>query len=119
MQSQFSEDAEPAPGMPKLPNFMDIFMGLNCREHAGLMRLAWPGSYVRPDCPPMLIQAGTGDEVVPWQNSVDLAGHINAVCGGGRAIFESFEGCAHGDIIFGSPENEERMFRFIDEQLKK
>ena len=119
MQSQFTEDAEPTPGMPKLPNFMDRFMGLNCREHAELMRLVWPGSYVRPDCPPMLIQAGTADEVVPYQNSVDLAAHINSVCGSGRAIFESFEGCAHGDARFGSPENEERMFRFIDAQLKK
>ena len=118
MQSEFTEKAEPAPGMPKMPNFTDMFVGLPCREQPGLMSLTWPGSYVRPDCPPMLIQAGTADEIVPYQAAVDFAERINAVCGRGRAVFESFEGAAHGDKRYAEPENIDRLFAFLDEKLK-
>ncbi len=118
MQSQFTEDTPAMPGFPKMANFADQFMDLSCRDYPGLMRLAWPGAYVRPDCPPMLIQAGTKDEIVPYQNSPDLVNAVNAVCGEGRAIMEPFEGCAHGDIKFAAPENIDRLFRFMDEHLK-
>ncbi len=118
MQSQFTEDAPGMPGMPKMANFADQFTGLVCRDYPELMRLAWPGAYVRPDCPPTLIQAGTKDEIVPYQNSPDLVDAINAVCGEGRAIMEPFEGCSHGDIKFAAPENIDRLFRFMDEHLK-
>ncbi len=118
MQSQFTEDSVPAPGAVKMRNFADIFLGVNCREHPEFARLAWPGSYVKKDCPPMLIQAGTADEVVPYQNSVDLVDHINAVCGPGRAVMEPFPGCTHGHPDFGKPENTDRLLAFLDEALR-
>jgi acetyl esterase/lipase len=117
-QSRFTEEAPAAPGGAKMGNFADIFLGLNCREYPDIARLAWPGSYVRPDCPPFLIQAGTSDEVVPYENSPDLANRINAVCGEGRAIMEPFPGRSHGHPDFGAPENVERMFAFLDSVLK-
>ncbi len=120
MQSQFTEDSEPMfPGAPKMANFMDIFMDVNCREKPGLAMMGWPGNYITPDCPPMLIQAGSADEVVPYQNSIDLVNKINAVCGEGRAIFEPFPDCKHGDPAFSTPEAEERRFQFLDACLKK
>lgn len=119
MQSQFTEDSVPTGGMPKLPNFADIFAGICCRDYPELMSLTWPGSYVTKDCPPTLIQSGTADEIVPYDNSPALVDRINAVCGQGRAIMEPFEGRTHGHPDFGSPENEQRLFRFLDEVLKK
>lgn len=120
MQSQFTEDTPPAlPDAPKMANFMDIFMDINCREKPGLAMMAWPGNYITATCPPMLIQAGSADEVVPYQNSVDFAERINSVCGTGRAVFESFPGCRHGDPAFSTPEAAERRFAFIDSVLKK
>ena len=112
MQSEFTESAPPPTGLTTSSNFADLFLGVNCRKHPGLAGLACPGSYITPDCPPFLIQAGTGDEIVPYQNAVDLAEKINAVCGEGRAVLDLFPGCAHGDIKFSSPENLERMFAF-------
>ncbi len=117
-QSRFTEDAPAAPGGAKMGNFADIFLGLNCREYPDIARLAWPGSYVRPDCPPFLIQAGTSDEVVPYENSPDLANRINAVCGEGRAILQPMEGCTHGHPDYATPENKERLFAFLDSVLK-
>ena len=118
-QSRFTEETPGTPGMPKMGNFADQFMGLNCREYPDLVKLAWPGSYVRKDCPPMLIQAGTKDEVVPYENSPDLVNKINSVCGEGRAVMEPFEGLTHGHPDFGKPENVDRMFAFLDSVLKK
>lgn len=118
MQSKYTEDSIPAPGMPKLQNFADIFVGIPCRDHPELVALTWPGTYVTKDFPPMLIQQGTKDEVVPYPNSPELAERINAVCGDGRAILEPFEGLTHGHEAFGSKENEDRLFRFFDEYLK-
>ena len=116
-QSKFTEASEPEPGMPKMANWTDLFMGMNCREREGLMKLAWPGSYIKPDCPPFLLQAGTGDTIVPYENTIQLGAKINAVCGEGRASVDIFEGCAHGDIRFSEKENLDRMFAFADAAL--
>lgn len=116
-QSIFTDNS---PGMNghKMENFADTFMGAVCRDCPGLMSLVWPGSYVTKDCPPTLIQAGTSDEVVPFENSPDLVNRINAICGEGRAIMEPFEGCTHGHPDFLKPENIERLFAFLDPILK-
>jgi acetyl esterase/lipase len=118
-QSEFTEVTPPAPGAPKMPNFADIFMDINCREHPALCKIAWPGSYIDKNCPPTLLQAGTADEIVPYRNSIELADKINAVCGAPRAVFEPFEGYTHGDARFGTPENEAHVFEFIDKYMKK
>lgn len=119
MQSKFDVDKPPVEGVPPMPNFMNLFMDLDCCEKSAVAALASPQNYIRTDCPPFLIQAGTSDEVVPWENSKQLAEMINAVCGKGRAIFEPFESCTHGDQKFNSPENQARIIAFFDEHLKK
>ena len=117
-QSQFTEDSEPGPGGFKMPNFADQFAGIVCREHPELTSLTWPGSYVTKDCPPTLIQGGTADEVVPYEASPDLVDKINAVCGEGRAILHALEGRTHGHPDYATPENEEKLFAFLDSVLK-
>lgn len=120
MQSKFDVDKVLPEGMPPMPNFMNLFVGLDCCEYAAVAALTSPQNYIRAEvCPPFLIQAGTSDEVVPWENSKQLAEMINNICGKGRAIFEPFDGCTHGDPKFNSPENVDRMFAFLDAHLKK
>ncbi len=119
MQSEFTENAPPMAGGYKIPNFADQFLGVNCREHPELAAMAWPGSYVTKDCPPTLIQGGTKDDVVPYEASGELVDRINAVCGEGRAILQPMVGCTHGHPDYGTPENEERLFAFLDGVLKK
>ena len=114
MQSQFTEDAI----APKVPNFMDIFMGFSCRENPEKAMLAWPGSYITDNCAPMLLQAGSGDEIVPYRASSELVAKINTVCGDNRAEYVEFEGCKHGDPAYGTPEAEEARFVFLDKYLK-
>ena len=114
MQSQFTEDAPPMPSGVKLANYADTFAGAVCRDCPGLAALASPASYVTKCCPPMLIQAGTADEIVPYQASVDLVAHVNAVCGAGRAILESLVGATHGHPDYGSERYTRSRFDFLD-----
>ena len=117
-QSAFTEKAPPLPSGFKFPNFADQFVGVNCREHPELVSLTWPGSYVTKNCPPTLIQGGTADEIVPYEASPALVEKINAVCGEGRAALDVMEGCTHGHAKYSSPENEARLFAFLDSALK-
>ena len=117
MQSRFTEDAPPMPSGVKLPNYSDTFAGACCRDCPGLAALASPGPYVTKDCPPMLIQGGTEDEIVPYEASVELAARVNAVCGEGRAVLESLPGAKHGDPMYETPERERSRFDFLDRVL--
>ena len=72
MQSVFTDDAPPMPGGMKMVNYADTFAGVVCREHPGIASMASPEPYITKNCPPMLIQGGTADQVVPYQASVEL-----------------------------------------------
>ena len=117
-QSEFTENS-PATGGFKMPNFADQFTGVVCRDYPELMALTWPGSYVTKDCPPTLIQGGTADEIVPYEASPDLVNKINEVCGDGRAVLQVLEGRTHGHPDYATPENEEKLFAFLDGIFKK
>lgn len=116
--SHFTENMPTPADRPRMPNFADLYMGLNCRENEALTRLANAAGYVRPNHPPMLLWAGTADAIVPYECSVELTERINNICGAGRATFESFEGYAHSDDRFAKPDKIDRMFSFIDTHLK-
>ena len=116
--SRFSANAPAMPNGTKIPNFADVYLGLNCREHPELVSVTWPGSYVTKDCPPTLIEGGTADQVVPYEASPAMVDRINAVCGEGRATLQVMEGCTHAHADYGSPENEARLFAFLDKVLK-
>ena len=114
MQSQFTEDAPPMPSGVKIDNYADTFAGAVCRDCPGLAALASPASYVTKACPPMLIQGGTADQIVPYLGSVELVERVNAVCGDGRAILESLEGATHGHPDYASERYERSRFDFLD-----
>ncbi len=114
MQSQFTEDAPPMPSGVKIDNYADTFAGAVCRDCPGLAALASPASYVTKACPPMLIQGGTADQIVPYLGSVELVERVNAVCGDGRAVLESLQGATHGHPDYASERYERSRFDFLD-----
>ncbi len=114
MQSVFTDDAPPMPGGMKMVNYADTFAGVVCREHPGIASMASPEPYITKNCPPMLIQGGTADEVVPYNASVELVRKVNAVCGEDRAILESIEGATHGHPDYESERYTESRFAFLD-----
>ncbi len=119
-QSRYTEQARsnPDPAVPKLENFADQFFGVSCIKHPQLARLAWPGSYVTEHCPPILLSAGTDDEIVPSASAADLVDRVNAVCGPGRAELHWCQGAMHGAEEYSSRRHEDMVFSFLDKYMK-
>jgi acetyl esterase/lipase len=116
-QSKLTDKQGAQPGFDFI-NYADIFTGVRCSDHPGLMYFTNVLNFISPSMPPVLIQAGDCDEVAPFEVSVELAEKIKAVCGPDRVEFDIFKGCTHGDPAFATPENQERIFSFLDKYLK-
>lgn len=82
------------------------------------VRAANPETYISNAAPPFLIQHGTGDAVVPVQQSIDFAARLTEVIGKDKVTLELFEGAEHADPRFETPQNVSRVLNFLDEQLK-
>jgi acetyl esterase/lipase len=82
------------------------------------VKAANPETYIRPNAPPFLIQHGVLDMVVPCQQSVGLAKKLRQVIGAKHVTLELLEGAGHGDPLFETPENIEKVLGFLDACLK-
>ena len=93
-------------------------IGQNLEDAPELVKQADPCTYVTSDDPPFLIQHGTEDNLVPYQGSVILARKLGDALGYDKVSIELFPATRHGGPAFGSEENLERIFRFLDKHLK-
>jgi dipeptidyl aminopeptidase/acylaminoacyl peptidase len=75
-------------------------------------------TYIHKDMPPILIQHGRLDHLVPCQQSVNFAEAIRRIAGPDRVEFEILENADHGDPLFETDENISRMFAFLDKHLR-
>lgn len=78
-----------------------------------------PMTYVTSSISPLLLQHGRKDHSVPYQQSAMLAEKIREAAGGEKVIFEILEDADHGDPLFETSENMERVISFLDKHLKK
>lgn len=81
--------------------------------------LSDPATYIHRGMPPMLLQHGTRDEIVPMQQSIDFSMAVNDFFGyphttQGHAIIELVPEAIHSSVLFETKENLDRVFRFID-----
>jgi acetyl esterase/lipase len=82
------------------------------------VRLANPMTYIHKDMPPILIQHGRLDHLVPFQQSVLFAEAIRQLVGPDRVEFEILENADHADPLFETDANISRMFTFLDKRLR-
>jgi acetyl esterase/lipase len=94
------------------------YLGARITEIPDRVRLASPITYVNGHMPPILIQHGRADNLVPFQQSVQLAHAIQARVGADRFELDLFDDAGHGDPVFESEQNLERVFDFIERRLK-
>jgi acetyl esterase/lipase len=77
-----------------------------------------PETYITENIPPMLLQHGRKDPVVPVQQSIEFFEKLNQKAGARKIILEIFEEAEHADPAFETKENVERVFRFLkDNQI--
>lgn len=77
-----------------------------------------PMTYINEDMPPMLIQHGTKDRLVPFQQSEIFVKAIEEKLGKNRVEFIPIGGADHEDPLYESEENIKNLWNFFDKYLK-
>jgi acetyl esterase/lipase len=94
------------------------YLGRPIPEIPDQVRLANPITYVHEGMAPILIQHGTADCLVPYQQSLEFARVIEERVGPDRCELDLFEGAGHDDPLFESQENMERVFAYIARHIR-
>lgn len=93
------------------------YLGRRITEVPIKVELANPMTYVHKKMSPLLIQHGRLDTLVPVQQSIMFADKLERFVSPDRYEFDIIEGAGHGGPQFMTPENEERVFGFLDKHL--
>lgn len=83
------------------------------------IQMASPLHHIRPNMPPILLQHGDNDSLVPYQQSVTFHELAKTVGNEGNITLELFHGAEHADPAFETPESMERVRIFFDTYLKQ
>ena len=114
--------AAPGPGAggPPMPDLYQALVGAKPRAIHGLMYFTNPFNFITDKFPPILIQAGTKDQIVPPSQSQMLYDKVVEKCGEGRAELEFFEGWNHGGFStdWYEPKHQGHIYQFLDRLFK-
>ena len=94
------------------------YLGAKISEVPLKAELANPMTYVHKDMPPILIQHGRLDDLVPVQQSMMFVEKLEKYVDPNRFEFDIIEGAGHADPLFETDENMERVFSFLAKHLK-
>jgi len=115
----FDKSGFPRVQPPGVYPAIDFMLGAKATTVPNLLRFMNPADNIHPGVPPVLIQHGRRDPVVPYQQAVELYEKINAIAGEGMAELDLSEDFMHADPGYAAPESVERIFGFIDKHLRK
>ena len=94
------------------------YLGAKISDVPLKVELANPMTYVHEHMPPILIQHGRLDDLVPVQQSMIFVEKLEKYVSPDRFEFDIVEGAGHADPLFEAEENMERVFSFLDRHLK-
>ena len=94
------------------------YLGAKISDVPLKVELANPMTYVHEGMPPILIQHGRLDDLVPVQQSIIFVEKLEKYVSPDRFEFDIIEGAGHADPLFETEENMERVFSFLDKHLK-
>jgi acetyl esterase/lipase len=94
-----------------------LLLGQKITEVPDLVRIANPETYIRPEMPPFFIQHGDCDDIVPHQQSMNIAAKLSKVLGPEMVTLELLPGVGHGGPDFETDENLQKVFAFLDQTL--
>lgn len=84
---------------------------------AELAAKANPATYISDAMCPILVQHGTVDKLVPYEQSIEFVHAIEEKLGKKRVTFMALEGADHEDKMFFKEENMNVVFDFIKKHL--
>ncbi|MTD25890.1 alpha/beta hydrolase fold domain-containing protein [Erwinia sp. J316] len=95
------------------------YMGVQISKIPNLVKFANPQSYISKDTVPFFLMNGSEDPIVPTQQSEDFAKALQAVIGEDKVTYVQLQGAGHGTAEFEEKENLDKVFQFLDKQLKR
>jgi acetyl esterase/lipase len=118
MDPQLKETGNGVPDHDEANSPESRLMGQKITEIPEKVKWANPETYITRDDPPFLIEHGTKDQLVPTQQSVQLAEKLEAVLGKEKVKIYLLEGVKHAGPEFNTKENLDIVFAFLDKYLK-
>lgn len=93
------------------------FLGSTAHDNPTLAKLASPINYINEGLPPLLLQAGSGDEIIPMQQSINFCIKAHDILQDDRVRVEICPHAIHSSVRFETPENLDRVISFIQQHL--
>lgn len=118
MDEQFKEIGIDGQIHNSADSFESKLMGQQITQIPELVAKHNPEKYITKDCPPIFIQHGTIDNIIPRLQSVHFAVKLETVLGPDKLFFELLEGAGHGGPEFETRENIVKVLDFLDKHLK-
>ncbi len=115
--SGFIQTPASAHSGPESPE--SLILGEQITRIPELVLVANPETYVRHALPPFLIQHGTADDTVPYQQSLTFACKLAAAIGHDRVTYDLLLNArhGHGEPAFNTPHNIGKILDFLDTTL--
>lgn len=99
--------------------WLSMFVGERADSGKEIVKKASPIYAIHKNIPPVFIQHGTGDEIVPMQQSIRFAISVNALCGEERVRMELVPNAIHSSVLFETEENLKKVFAFVEAILDR
>jgi dipeptidyl aminopeptidase/acylaminoacyl peptidase len=93
------------------------YLGAKITEIPEKVRATNPMTYIHDQVPLILIQHGRMDSMVPVQQSIIFVQKLEKYVSQDMFEFDILEDAGHGDPLFETGENKNRVFSFLDKHL--
>lgn len=103
------------PIMENSGELFDLFLGSECCCDEQKIKEALPVYNIHPDMPPLFLQHGDQDTILPYDQSIEfMNGYLKY---GSNHYFEIAKDKQHTDPYFFSDENIDKMIKFVEGKL--
>ena len=96
---------------------MFLFLNAPCKSKTG--ELASPINRIHKNVPPILIQHGSEDEILPMQQSIRFTLKANEICEEERIHLEIIPHAIHSSVLFETEENINKCLDFAEKIVVK
>ena len=96
------------------------FLGVDANDsaNAAIVARANPTTYIDVNDPPVFIQVGSEDPLVPYTQSLNFYKALKNVMGTEQVSYELIKGAGHGGKEFNTDNNLDKVVGFFDKYLK-
>jgi acetyl esterase/lipase len=118
MDEQFIQSGMGLPDHSQAESPESKYIGAKITDIPEKVQQANPMNYIHTGMPPILIQHGRQDALVPVQQSMIFVEKLKKLVSSEKFEFDILENAGHDDPLFTKEENMSRVFQFIDRHLK-